>query len=49
MADKLMFVPNDDTQNYHFCRFKLMVKNLSVKMFQPLILIYRGVILCTLL
>ena len=25
MADKLMYIPNDDTQNYHFCRIKLMV------------------------
>ena len=20
MADKLMYIPNDDAQNYHFCR-----------------------------
>ena len=25
MADKLMYIPNDDTQNYLFCRLKLMV------------------------
>ena len=25
MADKLMYIPNDNTQNYHFCRIKLMV------------------------
>ena len=26
MADKLMNIPNDDKQNYHFCRLKLVVK-----------------------
>ena len=25
MADKFMYVPNDDTQNYTFCRIKLLV------------------------
>ena len=25
MADKLMYVPNNDTQNYNFFRLKLMV------------------------
>ena len=24
MADKLIFIPNDDTQNYPFCRLKLV-------------------------
>ena len=24
MADKLMCIPNDDTQNYHFCRLQLV-------------------------
>ena len=26
MADKLMYIPNDDTEIYPFCRFKLLVK-----------------------
>ena len=26
MADKLMYIPNDDTQNYPFCKLKLVVK-----------------------
>ena len=26
MADKLMFIPNDDTQNYYFYRLKLVDK-----------------------
>ena len=26
MADKLMYISNYDTQNYHFCRLKLEVK-----------------------
>ena len=25
MADKLMYIPNHDTQNYTFCRLKLVV------------------------
>ena len=25
MADKLMNIPNEFTQNYHFCRFELVV------------------------
>ena len=25
MADNLMYIPNDNTQNYPFCRIKLMV------------------------
>ena len=24
MADKLMYIPNNDTQNYPFCRLKLV-------------------------
>ena len=27
MADKLMDIPNDNTQNYPFCRSKLAVKS----------------------
>ena len=26
MADKLMYIPNDDTQNYPFCRLKFVVE-----------------------
>ena len=26
MSDKLKYVPSDDTQNYPFCRFKLVVE-----------------------
>ena len=26
MADKLMYIPNDDTEYYPFCRLKLVVE-----------------------
>ena len=26
MVDKLIYIPNDDTQNYPFCRLKLLVE-----------------------
>ena len=26
MTDKLMYIPNYDTQNYHFCKLKLVVE-----------------------
>ena len=26
MANNLMYIPNDDTQNYHICRLQLLVK-----------------------
>ena len=26
MSDKLMYIPNDDTQNYLYCRLQLVVK-----------------------
>ena len=26
MADKLMYIPNDYTQNYHLCRLQLVVE-----------------------
>ncbi len=26
MADKLMYIPNNDAQNYPLCRLKLMVE-----------------------
>ena len=27
MANKLMYIPNDNTQNYPFCRLQLVVEN----------------------
>ena len=27
MVDKLIYIPNDDTQNYPFCRLLLVVDN----------------------
>ena len=35
MADKLMYILNDDTQNYPFDRFKLKVETLKL-MSQPI-------------
>ena len=29
VADKLMFIPNDDIQNYPFCRLQLVVETLG--------------------
>ena len=29
MADKLIYIPNNDTQNYPFCRLQLEVKYLD--------------------
>ena len=26
MGDKMMYIPNDDTQKYPFCRLQLLVK-----------------------
>ena len=26
MADKLMYIPNDDTQNYPLCRLQLVIE-----------------------
>ena len=26
MADKIMYIPNGDTQNYHLCRLQLVVE-----------------------
>ena len=33
MADKLMYITNNDTQNYPFCRLQL--KGLDSKLFKP--------------
>ena len=30
MADKLMYIPNDDTQNYPLCRLKLLVEKFEL-------------------
>ena len=32
MADKLLYNPNDDTQNYPFCRLKLWLKRLNTQL-----------------
>ena len=34
MADKLMYIPNDDTQNYPFCRLKLVLKHLNTQLIE---------------
>ena len=31
MADKLMYIHNDNTQNYPFCRLKFVVETFEVK------------------
>ena len=35
MADKLMYIPNDDTQNYHFCRLQLVVETFITQLNFP--------------
>ena len=35
MADKLVYIPNDDTQNSPFCRLQLMVKKLDTQINEP--------------
>ena len=30
MDDELMFIPNDDTQNYNFCRLQLVVETFGL-------------------
>ena len=30
MADKLMYIPNDDTQNHPFCRLQLVVEKFGL-------------------
>ena len=30
MADKFMYIPNDDTQNYPFCIFQLLVNDCTL-------------------
>ena len=36
MDDKLMYIPNDDKQNYPFYRFKLLVDKFELKKIQKL-------------
>ena len=35
MADKVMYIPNDDTQNYPFCRLQLVVETLDTQLNEP--------------
>ena len=35
MADKLMYTPNDDSQNYPFCRLNLVVKTFEHLTYKP--------------
>ena len=32
MADKSMYLPNDDTQNYPFCRLELVIETLETQL-----------------
>ena len=32
MADKLIYILNDDTQNYPFCKLKLVVETLDTQL-----------------
>ena len=36
MVDKLMYKPNDDTQNYPFCSVKLVVETFEHLIKQPI-------------
>ena len=35
MADKLMYIPNNDTQNYPFCRLQFLFKQLDTQIDEP--------------
>ena len=35
MADKLTYIPNDDTQNYPFCGLQLVVETLNTQLNEP--------------
>ena len=35
MADQLMYIPNDDTQNFSFCRLKLVVETFETHHNEP--------------
>ena len=30
-----MYIPNDDTQNYPFCKLKLVVETLNIQLINP--------------
>ena len=32
MADELMYIPNDDTKNYPYCRLQLVVETLDAQL-----------------
>ena len=36
MVDELIFIPNDDTQNYPFCRLKLVVETFYTRLDKPI-------------
>ena len=38
MANKCMFILNDDTQNYHFFRLQLIVETLETQLNEPTII-----------
>ena len=35
MAEELMYIPNDDTQNYPFCRQKIGAESLNTELNKP--------------
>ena len=35
MADKVLYIPNNYTQNYSYCRLQFMVKHLDTQLNQP--------------
>ena len=35
MADKLSYIPNDDTQNHSFCRLQLVVETFGYSTYEP--------------
>ncbi len=35
MADKLMYIPNADIQNYPFCRLQLVIESLNTQLNVP--------------
>ena len=35
MADKLMYIPYNDTQNYSFCWLQLVVKQFDIQINEP--------------
>ena len=35
MADKLIYIPNDDTQNFPFSRLQLVVKTFDTQINEP--------------